>query len=236
MPERLPATRTPVSAGIVGGALSGMWRDATGEDPTPAAVRLLLAQSALETGRWASCWNFNLGNAKSTPGDGFDWTYFACNEVVSPSYAARLVAAAEPREDDGGPNAVVTGETVVDGTPKAVVWLYPDHPGSRFRAWRTLADGARDYLRMMRRRYERTWPAVMLGDPRGFVRALKLAGYFTAAEQPYADAVESLFREYQGIDVSPRVDRGAVSAAIAETSRGTIAELLAEDARKREDG
>ena len=46
-------------------------------------IVLLLAQIALETGlgKAMHCWN--LGNAKHVTGDGRNWTFFRCNEIIN---------------------------------------------------------------------------------------------------------------------------------------------------------
>jgi flagellum-specific peptidoglycan hydrolase FlgJ len=133
-----------------------------------------MAQSALETGRWKHCHCWNLGNVKSSFGDGRDFTFFRCNEVLS-------------------------GKTV---------WFDPPHPYTRFRAFRTLAEGAVDHLAFLRglTRYKIAWQWVMAGDPHAFVQALKAAGYFTADEAPYERSVASLFNEFSHLpfDVEPR--------------------------------
>jgi flagellum-specific peptidoglycan hydrolase FlgJ len=55
----------------------------TGKTPSNAQLSVLVAQSALETGRWRSihCWNF--GNVKAGPD--YEWLYcqFRCNEVIA---------------------------------------------------------------------------------------------------------------------------------------------------------
>ena len=78
----LPANRTPVTPRNVGRALRAAWMAHFGETPSDASIALLLAQSALETGRWKSCWNYNLGNIKAGSKWQGDTTQFRCNEVI----------------------------------------------------------------------------------------------------------------------------------------------------------
>jgi hypothetical protein len=94
---------------------------------------------------------------------------------------------------------------VIDGK---TVWFDPPHPQTRFRAFISLEDGARDHLEFLagRTRYASAWAALIVGDPERFVRALKLAGYFTANEESYKAAVVSLFREYSRmLEMDPRI-------------------------------
>ena len=58
-------TGTPVDAQSLADALARAWPSViVGDEPTAGAIRLLLAQSAFETGAWRACWNWNLGNVK----------------------------------------------------------------------------------------------------------------------------------------------------------------------------
>jgi hypothetical protein len=80
-PRELPDVLTSATVPQLAAAL---WRAASrlGLDLSREAVGLLLAQVGLETGLGRSCHCWNLGNAKSRPGDGRSWTFFACTEVI----------------------------------------------------------------------------------------------------------------------------------------------------------
>jgi hypothetical protein len=60
--------KTPVTAQALAGALYNAWSGVFGTDPNPTAILILVAQSALETGLWAYCYNFNLGNVHAWSG------------------------------------------------------------------------------------------------------------------------------------------------------------------------
>jgi hypothetical protein len=64
---------TPVTAQALANALAAVWPSVVGGSPG-YAIQVLVAQSAFETGRWAYCWNWNLGNVKGTDGDYFTMT------------------------------------------------------------------------------------------------------------------------------------------------------------------
>ena len=64
-----------------------------------------------------------------------------------------------------------------------------------FRAYRTLGDGAADYLATMRVRYPNAVAAAARGDVDGFSTALKQRGYFTAHLDDYAASMRALTRE-----------------------------------------
>ena len=64
-----PPTTHDMATAVVQGWFS-LWR----ERPTMPALTLLLGHSSFETGWWASMHCFNLGNAKSVEGDGYDYS------------------------------------------------------------------------------------------------------------------------------------------------------------------
>jgi hypothetical protein len=70
-----------------------------------------------------------------------------------------------------------------------VVWIEEGQPGSFFRAFAGLAEGAADYLRLLHGQFGFAWPAVEAGDPAGFCHALRQRGYFTADEATYTRGV-----------------------------------------------
>jgi hypothetical protein len=61
-----------------------------------------------------------------------------------------------------------------------------------FRAYRSLTEGAGDYLRFLHTRYGAAFDAASRGDVDGFAGALKSRGYFTENVEPYAAALRSL--------------------------------------------
>ena len=174
-PRRLSPAVTTATVAELSRALVHSWGEATA--PSADGLAVLVAQWALETGWGKSCHAWNLGNVKSVQGDGHDYTFFACWEVLTKAQAASALATATLRADGTGPN-VTTGKARNDG--KVEVWFYPDHPGCRFRAFDSLEHGAAAYLAKLRSRFARAWPYVEAGDPSGFAAALKSQGYFTA--------------------------------------------------------
>lgn len=82
MGTKLPATRTPISVPELAEALRVAAGAELGAQLTRDAVLVLLAHWHLETGGGVFCIAWNLGNAKSVAGDGYDWTEFATTEVV----------------------------------------------------------------------------------------------------------------------------------------------------------
>jgi flagellar protein FlgJ len=61
-----------------------------------------------------------------------------------------------------------------------------------FRAYRTLDEGAEDYLGLLERRYGTALDAAAAGDPDRFAHALKSRGYFTGDETDYANTLRGL--------------------------------------------
>ncbi len=202
----LPNRITPSTAKEIAAALVRAWRALWNETPARQAILVLLAHGAFETGWWKALRCFNLGNAKSVPGDGHCYTHFACSEIVNGK----------------------------------VVRFQPPHPVTRFRGFRTPAEGALDYLTLLRRRFSKAWPHVLAGDPAGFAKALKEQGYYTDTLSHYKAQVVAIFRKLDKdfrdfepkliveADVIGEQERqriaAQVSRALTELSREPLAE------------
>lgn len=77
--EVLPNKITPMTVDQAAKALSDGYKKVTGSRPNKLVLGLLVAQSALETGNWASIHNYNFGNFKASSSDKYI-QYFGCNE------------------------------------------------------------------------------------------------------------------------------------------------------------
>lgn len=161
-PRFIPDRITKASPQEMYDALWKAWKDYFGEAPKKASLLILLSQWSIETAEGASMHCWNVGNAKSVPGDGRSWTFFRCWEIIR-------------------------GKKV---------WFDPPHPQTRFRAFDSLAEGAADYLAMLHKRFNLSWPAVISGNPEEFAHRLKLQRYYTADEAAYAKAVRLRFDAY----------------------------------------
>lgn len=82
-PRELPNVLTPAPLADVATALSDAWQALLGETPSQESLLVLLSQWTLETGGGHACHAWNLGNAKSVPGDGRSWTFFRCSEILA---------------------------------------------------------------------------------------------------------------------------------------------------------
>ena len=186
MSVRIDDKMTPVTAEELFVALWRAWINMFDCPPTKDSIMLMVSQWAFETGWGQSMHCFNLGNAKSKDGDGRDFCFFECGEELPVAEAEKWVAAA--------PTLVTIKHVyVVKGVTQASVHVKPDHPAARFRAYSTLEEGAADYLAMLRRNFAVAWPSLQAGDPVGFVRAVKQAGYFTGSGSIYEAGVRSIF-------------------------------------------
>lgn len=139
--------------------------------PSAEALALLLAHSALETGRWkAGLWCYNFGNKKASltyPG----WhCYFRCNELINGKYEWF-----DPPHPQTRFRAYLTA---ADGAEAQIRFL-----GTATRAGKP-------------NRYQAAWNALLAGLPQEFCAALHRAGYFTAHLGPYQKAVVGLYNEY----------------------------------------
>ena len=61
-----------------------------------------------------------------------------------------------------------------------------------FRAYRTIDEGATDYVRLMKDRFPGAMAQAERGDVDGFAKALKQSNYYTADEKAYASGLRSL--------------------------------------------
>lgn len=188
MAQRLPDQKTPVSRQAVLEALWKAWMAYFNSAPKRESIWVLMSQWALETGWGASCHCYNLGNVKSREGDGFDYTYFACNEILPKATALRY--------QNNTPDTAKITSVRSDGT--AIIWFHPDHPGCRFRAFKTLQEGAADHLALLFKRFHKAWPAVAEGDPAKFSHMLKMQGYYTADLASYTKTLTSVFNMIAG--------------------------------------
>jgi peptidoglycan hydrolase-like protein with peptidoglycan-binding domain len=78
----VPVRRTHVTSLQVYNALRAAWRRRFNSDPAHRSLLLLLAQWAFETDHGRSCWNYNIGNAKSRGKTGL-WTHYRCSEIIN---------------------------------------------------------------------------------------------------------------------------------------------------------
>lgn len=186
---------TPLTFDMAAECFRSALRNQLGKDPTRDTLALALAKSALETGRWRFCRNWNLGNIRPKASGGGMYTCFPiCNEIEG----GKVVWYA--------PTGVVRSNT--DLTVIREPWAAPPaegkdggvgHPGSRFVAYANHFDGAYSYVDFVSGgRYATAWQLLLAGDAAGYVHALKLRGYFTADEAEYRKGVVGIQREYLG--------------------------------------
>jgi flagellar protein FlgJ len=83
-----------------------------------------------------------------------------------------------------GETAVLKTHEVLDGKDVVIK--------DGFRAYRSLDDGAVDYVKTMKSRFGGAFAPAERGDAAGFAHALKSAGYYTAPEAAYAKGIERL--------------------------------------------
>lgn len=74
-----------------------------------------------------------------------------------------------------------------------VEWFSPPHPQTWFRAFDALDAGSKDYLDMLRERFDKSWPAIEAGDVETFGHALKVQRYYTADESAYVAGLKRIY-------------------------------------------
>jgi len=71
MAEQVPAIRTPLAPSQALELITSALQAELGREPTAAEIKILLAQTALETDRWQKMYNWNFGNSVASSGAPF---------------------------------------------------------------------------------------------------------------------------------------------------------------------
>jgi hypothetical protein len=184
-PHEVAAQRTTPAARDVVAALLASWAElhSTG-------ARTLAAQFLAETCEGKHCFNWNLGNVKASADEPHMylqnvWECFsqaaAKAEVQAAGGLARIADADEVRAHGWS-------------CPAATVVYQPPHAMCRFRAYGSLGDGAQLWLQH-HQKIAQAKPAFLTalnaGDVAAVAHALKLAAYYTAPEDSYANAMKA---------------------------------------------
>lgn len=184
-------TRTQVNVQQMATAFYDAYSRFLNSCPKPESVKILLSHWALETGWGKAMRCYNVGNAKSRDGDGYDYCYFACNEILTRASAERFHAHA--------PNT--TKITKYRSDDRCVIWFYPRHRWSRFRAFDNLYEGAYDHLKLLIRRFGLAWQPLVNGNVEAYSRMLKAQRYYTADEPVYTKTIKAVFSMFEDIEL-----------------------------------
>lgn len=185
MPTELPDALTPITRTDLLRGLVEAWGHLFGTEAKKESICILGSQWCLETSNGKSMHCNNLGNVKSSEGDGHDFTFFGCGEELSLGVAQHAVQTS--------PLVTIKRVYLVGSTQMASVWIEPKHPWCRFRAFQSLSEGAIDYISLLNKRFKQAWPAIIAGDPALFSHYLHEEHYYTADESSYTAGVVSLF-------------------------------------------
>ena len=166
----VPTVRTSYNGQqMIEGFVRG-WFQQFGELPKKESIGVIWSQNALETGSTTSMWNNNIGNVK-------------------------FVASKNPDNDNGLTYMMLANVWEIINGQKVI--FQPPHPATWFRAFPTLADGVAFHLDFLKNhRYKASWVAVEAGNPTQFAHLLKVAGYYTASETDYANAMNAYFKKF----------------------------------------
>ena len=154
---------------LIKGLVEG-WFKKFGQLPKKESIGVLYAQNAIETGGTVSMWNNNIGNVK-------------------------FQASKNPDNDNGIEYMMLSNVWEIINGKKVI--FQPPHPATWFRSFPTLGDGVAHHLDFLRNhRYKKAWTAVEAGDPTQFAHLLKVAGYYTAPEADYVNAMNIYFKRF----------------------------------------
>lgn len=77
-----------------------------------------------------------------------------------------------------------------------IKWFYPDDPGCCFSAYHSIEEGVTAWIKILRRDFPGAWDSLIwVGEPKDFVLALKVGGYFTATFEAYWSTYAEIIRE-----------------------------------------
>lgn len=186
--RELPARATPVSPAEVFLALRLQLAAQLGAPPPREAVAIMLGQMALETGRFRSVMNYNLGGikcSKSWPGC---WQHFTTTERLPMRIAQRYMD--EVPQDS-------TVELVERSGDLWTLRFKGRHPVNRFVAFESLDAAIEHHVAFLLGRYRSAVEvAVSTRDAEAYVTECHRLGYFTGDADAYRASVRSLAREY----------------------------------------
>ena len=187
MPGReLPAISSNMQLADVAAVFARYWPGGT---PKREALALVLAQSALETGRWDKMVDWNFGGVKAQAK--IDHTYFWTAECVAEASGQDVIR----KSTDQAPAKLAKDQSKCKPGQLRIA-VGPRHPWARFRAFESAEAGARDYLGFLSTRTKAWEVANTTADAKAFVAALKKSGYFTGPEDVYFFNVSSMQREF----------------------------------------
>jgi hypothetical protein len=159
-----------------------------GSPPPREAVTILLGQMALETGRFKSAMNYNLGGIKcpkSWPGC---WQHFTTTERLPAAVAAKYL-------EERVPDATV--ELVTRDGDSWTLRFRGKHPVNRFVAFESLEAAVEHHVAFLLGRYRSAVElAITTKSAEAYVQRCYELRYFTADPNTYARNVASLSREY----------------------------------------
>jgi hypothetical protein len=159
-----------------------------GAPPPREAVAIMLGQMALETGRFRSVMNYNLGGikcSKSWPGC---WQHFTTTERL-PMRTAQKYLDEVPQDS--------TVELVERSGDLWTLRFKGRHPVNRFVAFGSLDAAIEHHVAFLLGRYRSAVEvAVSTRDAEAYVTECHRLGYFTGAAAAYRASVRSLAREY----------------------------------------
>ena len=208
--SELPARATPVSPVEVFLALRLQLAAQLGAPPPREAVAIMLGQMALETGRFRSVMNYNLGGikcSKSWPGC---WQHFATTERL-PMRTAQKYLDEVPQDS--------TVELVERSGDLWTLRFKGKHPVNRFVAFESLDAAIEHHVAFLLGRYRSAVEvAVSTRDAEAYVTECHRLGYFTGDADTYRASVRSLAREYartMPADPAPEAPRSPEAAPVS---------------------
>ena len=208
--RELPARATPVDPAALYLALRVQLAQQLGHAPTREATTILLGQMALETGRFRSVMNYNLGGIKCPTKWPGCWQHFTTTERLPASIAERYLREVPPE---------ATVELVTRNGDLWTLRFKGKHPVNRFVAFESLEAAVEHHVAFLLGRYRSAVELAMTtGSAEAYVQRCYELRYFTADPEGYAKSVASLAREYRRTlppDTAPAAPARPVEALVS---------------------
>lgn len=213
--RELPARATPVTPAEVYLALKLQLETQLQHPVQRKAAVILVAQMALETGRFKSTMNWNFGGVKCTDGWQGCWQHFPTHEHWSPEEFKENSALCK-----GDAAITYVGPSKKPGKGEYLVTGH--HPANKFRAFTSFDDAISHHVSFLLGRYRKAVDVALLGDPSGYVMAIHRLGYFTAPPETYAHGVELMTAEFmRSLPADPEPPREGPKDALVSVAAST---------------
>lgn len=201
-PLREAIVKTPTTAREVYRALTRAWTVPNmGATATPTAVKILLAQSAVETASWTACQNWNLGGIKA--GHPEKQKHFLMETMEDwPARKAEGAVAWQKKIRPDNPEVVFKSDKNLAMPGKLRVWIL-----AYFRTWPDLDAAAGGFTATIGGGYRAALQFAYAGQPEQYASAISEEvrgagrGYFSGPSAAYGRLMRGHFNRFMAANL-----------------------------------